>query len=58
MNDQVITTERLKQLEGIEEAYAKLMTDHITLKANNRALKEKVELLKAQVKLMDGYGNH
>lgn len=52
MNDVVITHERLKELEAIEEAYPKLVTDNITLQAKNRVLEDRVNVLKTELNIL------
>ena len=52
MNEEIISTERLKELEGIEEAYVKLVTDNVTLKAKNKVLEDRVNMLKTELNLL------
>ena len=52
MNDVVISTERLKELEAIEELNIQLLTDNITLKAKNKVLEDRVNMLKTELNLL------
>jgi hypothetical protein len=51
MNDTTISTERLKDLEGMEEVYQSLHLDYITLKAENRTLKGHISEYKTALNL-------
>jgi len=65
MNDVVITSERLKELEDTEEVYQSLHRDYVTLKANERVLRTEVNVLRVElknanneIKRLDGHGKH
>lgn len=52
MNKAVISTERLKELEAIEELNIQLLTEKITLKAKNKVLEDRVNMLKTELNLL------
>ena len=52
MNKAVISTERLKELEAIEELNIQLLTETITLKAKNKVLEDRVNMLKTELNLL------
>ncbi len=52
MNEEIISTERLKELEAIEELNIQLLTEKITLKAKNKVLEDRVNMLKTELNLL------
>ncbi len=52
MNEEIISTERLKELEAIEELNIQLLTETITLKAKNKVLEDRVNMLKTELNLL------
>ena len=58
MNKTVISTDRLKELEAVEELNIQLLTENITIKAQKKVLRDKVRVLEAKLNNMKGYGNH
>ncbi len=52
MNEEIISTERLKELEAIEELNIQLLTETITLKAKNKVLEDRVIMLKTELNLL------
>jgi len=52
MNEEIISTERLKELEATEELNIQLLTETITLKAKNKVLEDRVNMLKTELNLL------